>query len=141
MNILYKENILTADDVLLFQQKMNWTVDPKEQWEKSLANALFTIVAVKNDEIIAMGRLLGDAAIYWFITDVFVLTEHQGKGIGSEIINQLLEHVKKSGIAGTEVSVCLMCAKGKEGFYERFGFRCRPHEYEGAGMELEISIK
>jgi len=55
----------------------------------------FTVVAVKNDEIIAIGRLLGDATIYWFITDLFVLTEHQGK----------------------------------EGFYEKFGFRCRPHEY------------
>ena len=140
MKIVYKENILSADDVLLFQKKMNWTVDPKEQWEKSLKNALFSVVAVKDDEIIGIGRLLGDGAIYWFITDVFILTRYQSKGIGSEIVNKLLEHVKKTSLPGTEVSVCLMCAQGKEGFYERFGFRCRPHDYEGAGMELELKI-
>ena len=40
MDIIFRENELTADDVLLFQQKMNWTVDPKEQWLKSLKNTL-----------------------------------------------------------------------------------------------------
>jgi GNAT superfamily N-acetyltransferase len=140
MNIIYKENVLTADDVLHFQQKMNWTVDPKEQWEKSLKHTIHSIVAVMNDEIIAMGRLLGDASIYWYINDVFVLSEHQRKGIGSEIVKRLLEHIRTNGLPGTEVSVCLMCAKDKEPFYEKLGFRSRPHEYEGAGMEFEMKI-
>jgi GNAT superfamily N-acetyltransferase len=141
VDINYRENALTAEDILLFQQKMSWTVDPKAQWEKSLSRSLLTVVATRDEEIIAMGILLGDAAIYWFITDVFVLTEYQGKGIGSEIVRRLLQHIEKNSISGTEISVCLMCAKGKEGFYEKFGFRCRPHEHEGAGMELEISIQ
>jgi hypothetical protein len=34
---------------------MNWTVDPKEQWEKSLKHTIHSIVAVMDDEIIAMG--------------------------------------------------------------------------------------
>ena len=140
MEVIYKENILTADDVLLFQQKMNWTVDPKEQWVKSLSNTLYSIVAVKDNEIIGMGRLLGDAAIYWYVNDVFILTEYQRKGIGTEIMNRLIEYIKQNSIVGTSVSVCLMCAQGKEGFYEKLGFKCRPHDYEGSGMELELDI-
>ena len=140
MDIIFKENILKAEDVLLFQKKMNWTVDPKEQWVKSLSNTLYSIVAIKDNEIIAMGRLVGDGAIYWYVNDVFVLTKYQGQGIGREIMNRLLEHIKKSSLSGTDVSVCLMCAKGKEGLYEKLGFRCRPHEHEGAGMEMEIRI-
>ena len=140
MEVIYRENILTADDVLLFQQKMNWTVDPKEQWVKSLSNTLYSIVAVKDNEIIGMGRLLGDAAIYWYVNDLFILTEYQGKGIGTEIMNRLIEYIKQNSIVGTSISVCLMCAQGKEGLYEKLGFKCRPHDYEGSGMELELNI-
>lgn len=91
-------------------------------------------------ELVAMGRLLGDGAIYWYINDVYVLDEYQGQGIGREIMNRLVAYIKHNSLPETEVSVCLMCAKGKEGFYEKLGFRCRPHEYEGSGMELELVI-
>ena len=140
MDIIFRENELTADDVLLFQQKMNWTVDPKEQWLKSLKNTLYSVTAFNDNEVVAMGRLLGDGAIYWYVNDMFVLTEYQSKGIGRQIMNMLIEYVKKNSFVGSEVSLCLMCAKGKEGFYEKLGFRSRPHEYGGPGMELQIVI-
>lgn len=120
---------------------MNWDEDPKAQWEKSLLNTIYSIVAMKDNEIVAMGRILGDAAIYWYINDVFVLIKYQGCGIGREIVSRLLQYIKENSLSGTEVSVCLMCAKGKEAFYEKLGFRTRPHEYEGSGMEMEIVIK
>jgi hypothetical protein len=38
-----------------------------------------------------------------------------------------------------EVShICLMAAKGKEGFYKKFGFEERPNDKSGAGMTLWI---
>lgn len=138
--IIFKENILKAEDVILFQRKMNWNVDSIEQWEKSLKNSLFTVSAYDHDELVGMGRLLGDGVIYWYLNDIFVLSEFQGKGIGREIVQRLIDHIKKAGLSKTEVPVCLMSAMGKEGFYEKLGFRSRPHEYEGAGMELVLMI-
>lgn len=140
MNIEYIENCLSAKDVIQFQHKMGWNEDPIEQWEKSLSNTIFSVAAVKDDEIIGMGRLLGDAAIYWYINDVYILTEYQNLGVGTKIARKLLQYVKENSLSKTSVSVCLMCAQGKEPFYEKLGFRCRPHEYEGAGMEIEIDI-
>lgn len=35
---------------------------------------------------------------------------------------------------GWAVSLELISAKGKEGFYERFGFARRPCDWDGAGM-------
>jgi len=70
-----------------------------------------------------------------------VLPEYQGKGIGRNMVSKLLQYIKDSSIKGTSVSVFLMCAQGKEGFYEKMGFHCRPHEYEGSGMEMEIDIE
>jgi len=53
----------------------------------------------------------------------------------------LIQYVNENSIKETSVSVFLMSAHGKEGFYEKLGFRCRPHEHEGSGMELELDIK
>lgn len=140
MDIVYKDNILTADNYRDFQNKMGWNLDPYEQISLSLKNDLYDIAAVKDNEIIGMGRLIGDGAIFWYLQDIFVLTEHQHKGIGSEIVKKLVDYVKMNSLPKTEISLCLMSAKGKEAFYEKLGFRCRPHEYEGAGMEMEIVI-
>jgi len=140
MDIEYRENRLSAKDVIQFQHKMGWNEDPIEQWESSLNKTLFSVIALKDDEMIGMGRLLGDASIYWYIQDVFILTEYQGLGIGTEIVKRLIQHVKENSISGTSVSIFLMSAKGKEGFYEKLGFLRRPHDLEGAGMEMEIKI-
>ena len=70
-----------------------------------------------------------------------MLPEYQGNGVGSRIVNWLIQYAKDSSIKGTSISVFLMSAKGKEGFYEKLGFRRRPHEYEGAGMEMEIDLE
>jgi GNAT superfamily N-acetyltransferase len=142
LNITYKENTLTVDEYLSIESKMeDMDKTTKEQAERSLSNHVHSISAFVEDEIIGIGRLIGDASIYWCLVDIWVLPEHQGQGIGREIVNKLLQHIKNTSIKGTSVSVFLMCAQGKEGFYRKLGFRCRPHEYEGSGMELEMDIE
>lgn len=112
----------------------------REQAERSFAHQLFSIAAVRDGELVGIARLIGDEAIYWYINDVWVLPEYQGKGIGSSMVKRLIQYAKETSIPGTSVSLCLMSAKGKEGFYEKLGFLRRPHEWEGAGMEMEIHI-
>ena len=140
MEITYKENILTPDDIILFQRKMGWREDSTELLARSLAHTIYSLCAVDGGEIVGMGRLVGDGAIYWYIEEVFVLTQYQGQGIGTEIVRRLVEYVKNNAIPGSEYSIYLFAAKGKEGFYERLGFKRRPHDYEGAGMEIEGPI-
>jgi len=140
LNIEYKENILTADDYLAFIDKMDEEDTTREQAELAVANQIFSITAVKDNEYIGMARLLGDAAIFWLITDVWVLPEYQGKGVGRTLVEKILQYIKENGPKGYH-AVYLMCAKDKEGFYEKLGFMKRPHKWEGAGMEMEIEIK
>ena len=141
MNIIYKEHILTADEFVLFAEKMGESDGmTKEQAEKSLANHRCCIAAFMCDKIIAMGRLIGDNAIFWCLVDVWVLPDYQSKGIGKEIVNRLVRYAKDNSIPNTSISVFLMSAKDKEGFYEKCGFLRRPHDWEGAGMEMEIDL-
>lgn len=126
MTVEYIDNCLSAVDIIRFQHMMGWTEDPIEQWEKALRNTLFSVVAVKSGEIIGMGRLLGDAAIYWYINDVFISTECQRLGIGTKIVKRLIQHAKESSISGTPISICLMCAQGKRSFMKSWGFDAVP---------------
>ena len=141
MGIEYLENHFSADDYIVFESKMGDPLTTKAQAERSLANQLFSIAAVKDDEIIGIARLIGDAAIFWYINDVWVLPAYQRQGIGSNMVKRLIQYVRKTSIPDTSVSLCLMSAKGKESFYEKLGFLRRPHDWEGAGMEMEIVIE
>ena len=141
MNIKYIDNILTAEDYLVFIDKLDQDYTTQEQAERAVAGHLFSVMAMLGDKKVGMARLIGDGAIYWCIVDVFVLPEHQGKGIGRAMVQRLVRYVHETGLPKTTGSLFLMCAQGKEGFYEKLGFVKRPHSREGAGMEMEIEIK
>ena len=46
------------------------------------------------DTVIALGRVIGDGAFYFYVQDVVVLPEHQGNGIGTVIVESLIEQVE-----------------------------------------------
>ena len=140
MEIQYIENILTVDEYLILVDKMGEDETTREQAELTISNQVLSITAIKDEEQIGIARLLGDKAIFWFITDVWVLPEYQGKGIGRALVERLIDHVRKKAPKGYH-ALFLMSAKGKEGFYEKLGFTQRPHEWEGAGMEMEIHVE
>jgi len=79
---------------------------------------------VKNlNEIIAIGRTVDDGKYYGLIVDVVVHPEHQGKGIGAEVVNYL-----KSKMSGYKF-VTLTSAPGMEGFYEKLGWKKQKTAY------------
>lgn len=71
-----------------------------------------------------MGRLVGDGVMYWYLQEIIVLPEYQGKGIGKSIVNRLIEYIKNTAIPGTKIEIGLTAVKGKEPFYEKLGFEC-----------------
>ena len=79
MNIEYRENTLTAEQYLTMEQQMGEPLTTKEQAERSISHQLYSITALKDGQIVGIARLLGDAAIYWYINDVWVLPEYQGR--------------------------------------------------------------
>ena len=73
---------------------------------------------------IGIGRFITDYARYAFIVDVIVLEAHQGKGIGTAIMKNIIDECRELGID----SVNLWPSKGKIPFYERLGFYALPSE-------------
>jgi GNAT superfamily N-acetyltransferase len=91
------------------------------------------------------GRTVGVARLVWdggpaaLIKDVLVLPEYQSKGIGKYMTEQILSYLKAQMKPGWRITIDLMAAIGKEGFYEKLGFVSRPGKNRGAGMDMWLT--
>lgn len=137
MYIEFEENVLTAAQFLTLREAVGWSGKP-QQIEKAIEKGLYNIIAKDEGRIIGMGRLVGDGVMYWYMQDVIIMPQYQGKGIGKQLAERMLEYIRQNSIAGTTVTVGLMAALGKEPFYEKMDFILRPNEKMGAGMIKHI---
>jgi ribosomal protein S18 acetylase RimI-like enzyme len=132
MELRIEKRIPRADEYLVLRKAAGWPGFPEDVTRRALAMSLFGVCAMNNNTIIGMGRILGDNAIYFHIQDVIVDPSFQRSGVGKQIMHELMKYVAEN--AGANANIGLMCSKGRERFYERFGFAARPGETFGAGM-------
>ena len=119
-NIKYNE--LTAEEFILLWETV-WSQAPSlEQTRLALEHTLFRVSVYDGDTVIAMARMIGDMGLDYYIKDVVVRPEYQGKGIGRMLMNELLRFVNDNGISGTGIFVELCAEPDKVPFYEKLGF-------------------
>ncbi len=129
------ENSINIDEYLYLRQQVGWVTLSDRQAQLAIENCLYNVKAVdENGYILGMGRIVGDGAVICYIQDLVVIPEAQGMGVGSMIINALIDYVKSIKEDGTTMMLCLMCAKGREPFYEKHNFIARPTDALGPGM-------
>lgn len=129
------ENEKNVDNYLSLRAAVGWKKLTREQAEKALNNSLYVLTAYDEDWFpVGMGRLVGDGAVICYVQDLIVIPDRQRDGVGGKILCALKEYVKKEGIPGTEMMFDLMCAKGRETFYRKYGFKERPTDNLGPGM-------
>ena len=138
--ISWKENNLSYETYYELRDSVGWSNFCKEQAMVALSNSRYSLVAYDNDHAIAMGRLVGDG-LYYTIVDVIVTPDHQGKKIGTCILEKILNYINTTTPSGGRVSIQLISEKGKEDFYEKLGFKRIPHEFCGSGMRKVLNKK
>jgi len=75
VDVVYKEHALTVDEYLSIENRMeDMDTTSREQAEKSLSHHLCSVAAFKDNEIIGIGRLIGDDSIYWCLVDIWGFT-------------------------------------------------------------------
>ncbi|MEU7823528.1 GNAT family N-acetyltransferase [Catellatospora sp. NPDC049133] len=90
----------------------------------SLARSLHAVVAVHEGEVVGVGRVIGDGAIYFYLHDIAVLPEHQGRGVGRAIVTALERWIATQ--AGPRSFVGLFAAGDSMRLYSTFGYRAHP---------------
>jgi GNAT superfamily N-acetyltransferase len=136
--MLLEENQLDIDTYLKLRKTVNWKTLTREQAEKAIQGSLFTVVAFDDGQPVGMGRIVGDGAVICYIQDLIVIPDYQGSGVGQQIMEYLIDYVKKLKLPDTEIMLDLMCAVGREEFYKKYGFIARPTEKLGPGMIMYI---
>ena len=93
------------------------------RWEAmpaSLAGSVCGVVAfAETGEAVAMGRVVGDGAFYFYIQDVAVHPDHRRRGLGTEVMRRLREQIAERaggdcfvGLFSTPEAVALYRAEG-----------------------------
>ncbi|MBR4509849.1 MAG: GNAT family N-acetyltransferase [Ruminococcus sp.] len=121
-NFTVKYDELTAEEFISLWQTV-WGEGPSlEQTRLAMEHTLFRISVFDGDKIVAMARMIGDMGLDYYIKDVIVRPEYQGRGIGRMLITELLKFINDNGVSGTEIFVELCAMPDKIPFYEKFGF-------------------
>lgn len=132
--IILKENTITVEDYLKLRAQVGWKKLKRKQAETALKNSIHIIGAYDGDDLVGMGRIVGDGAVVCYIQDLIVIPSSQHMGVGSTVLNALIQYVDYLREEDSQMMLCLMCAKGREKFYEKHGFFTRPTEHLGPGM-------
>lgn len=131
-------NTITPEEYLEMRTSVGWSIFPLEQAAGGLNHTAHICCLRKNGVPVAMGRMLWDHGYTAYVSDIIVRPEFQGKGLGREVMNDLISYIKSVMKPGYRIMMSLKGAKGKEGFYKKFGFIERPNEDFGAGMHQWI---
>ena len=132
--MIINERNPSYDEYKALRVAVGWDVTEVESTKTALSNALYTLVALDGDDVIGIGRVIGDGGLYYYIQDLIVHPHYQNKGIGKKLMSKLMGFIKSHAQTGSFVG--LTAAPGLENYYNNFGFMSR--EEDGKGMNIHI---
>ncbi len=118
--LTFKENIKSVEEFNYLYDNVGWGYYDENISRIALDNTFYSISIYENEEIIGFGRLIGDNTVFLYIHDVMVRKDYQGKKIGTEVMNHLLNKINEVKVLNPSLRVYLGASKNKEGFYKKF---------------------
>jgi len=125
----YEERKVSLEEYQYLRKSVGWGNTDTAATKEGLENSLYSVAVVENGKVIAIGRVIGDGGLYFYIQDLMVHPEYQNKGIGKSLIKKLMDYIISNAKSGAFVG--LMAAKGLKKFYEPYGFKVRDEDAPG----------
>ena len=118
------EQVASVDDFIRLRDISGLSPRSRDAAKVGLPNSLYGVQITFNDEVVGMGRVVGDGALNFEVVDVAVDPAHQGKGLGRMIMQNIMDYLDKT--AQKNAYITLMA--DVPALYEKFGFKLsRPH--------------
>ncbi len=114
MKISYKTNdrALSAKSFIQLANSV-WQREYDEEATQSALSKTINVTAWAEDKLIGCVRILTDGVYFGTITEILVLKEYRGRGIGRELMRLVQENTPTKLYFGSQ--------EGVEGFYEKIG--------------------
>ena len=108
-------------EILSLYSSVGWSAytDHPETLRNGFDNSLLTLAAYDGDQLLGIIRAVGDGYTVVFVQDILVFPEYQRKGIGSALLQAVLDrysHVRQIQLATDNTPKTI-------GFYRSMGFR------------------
>lgn len=126
------EKVPSYDEYNSLKTELGWKVMSEEKTMKGLHNSTLSISVYDDDQFVGMGRIVGDDAMVYVISNIMIKPDYHHQGIGSKIMGILMNYLDEN--CSENAMVMLMSRKETEEFYKKFGFICRPSKDGGSGM-------
>ena len=115
----YKQYI--EQEILHLYASVGWTAytDHPELLRKGFENSMLTLAAYEDEQLLGIIRTVGDGHTIVFVQDILVFPEHQRKGVGSALLQAILDrysHVRQIELATDNTPKTIA-------FYKSMGFR------------------
>jgi GNAT superfamily N-acetyltransferase len=124
----------TPAEYAALRRLMGWGEIDDETARATVDAAVFSVCLRGGDRLLGLARVVGDGVLYFYISDMMLLPELRGGGHGASLMKSVIGYLAKTAKPGATITVVPM--KGREAFYERFGFKLCPNELLGAGLYL-----
>ena len=108
-------------EVLRLYASVGWTAytDHPEALRQGFENSMLTLAAYEGEQLLGLIRTVGDGHTIVFVQDILVFPEHQRKGIGTALLQAILDrysHVRQIELATDNTLKTIA-------FYKSMGFR------------------
>jgi len=114
----------SPDEYVHLRKKAGLGTRSRNAAEIGLRRSLHCLTCRDDDELIAMGRVVGDGGCFVQLVDIAVAPTHQGRGLGSEMTDRLVRWCEASLPATCHIS--LVSSDRAVPLYRAWGFRdCR----------------
>ncbi len=110
-------NNISWEKVCLLITEVGWEKRNPEEIKSAFEQSAYTCFILENGKLIGFGRTLDDSKYYAVIVDVVIDPNHQGKGLGTQIVTRLKDCLSDY------LFVTLSAAPGKGGFYQKLGWK------------------
>lgn len=107
----------------------------REAVERGLPNTTYGVHAVETEtgSAVGMARIVGDGGSIFHLSDMAVAEPHQGRGIGTAMMDALVAWLRANAPDGAYVDLLA----DVDGFYERWGFKRTAPASRAMGVRTE----
>ena len=134
MIIMLKNELPSIDIFWPLFLSTGWNAEyalSQQELSSALCRSWYVVSAYEDERLVGFGRVVSDGILHAMIYDLIVEPGVQERGIGSQVLEKLVEKCLEANIRDIQ----LFSARGKAGFNEKRGFMSRPSD--APGMEYK----
>lgn len=105
------------DAIHSFLARSYWAAEiPRGVVERAIENSL-CFGAFEGERQVGFARVVTDRATYAYVSDVFVIESHRGRGVGKRLMGEIMSHPDLQGLRRWT-----LFTRDAHGLYRRYGF-------------------